>query len=196
MPRVLLTAFGPYQSWTENASWLTLIEMTKNLPDIPDITTRLYPVNLNECRDKLTADLDLGFDYAIHLGQAPGATTLQFENIGLNIFDDGSQRFKIDANGPLAYETSLPVESWTSRLRDGGTPATHSDHAGTYLCNALYYLSQHLAQTKGLATQSLFVHLPITYSQAVRHPDLASMMPQTGAAALLRVLGWLVEEES
>ena len=193
MPRVLITAFGLYQSWKANASWLTLVELTKNMPDIPEVTTRLYPVNLKECREKLSADLDLGFDYAIHLGQAPGCPTIQFENFAINVLEEGDQRSKIDANGPVAFETNLPVAEWTSRIRESGIPATQSDHAGTYLCNAIYYLSQLLSQAKGLQTQSLFIHLPITTGQAIDHPTLPSMAPQTGAAVLRRVLGWLAE---
>jgi pyroglutamyl-peptidase len=193
MPRVLITAFGPYQSWTENSSWLTLVELTKNMPDIPEVTTRLYPVDLIECREKLATDLELGFDYAIHLGQAPGAATIRFESFAINVFDDGEQRLKIDPNGPAAFETNLPVTEWVGRLRESGLPATQSDHAGTYLCNAIYYLSQQLAQAQGLKTQSLFVHLPIGYSQAIDRPELPSMAVATGAAALLRLLGWLAE---
>ena len=41
MPRVLVTAFGPYGGWQENASWLAIVELTRNLPSHPEITTRL-----------------------------------------------------------------------------------------------------------------------------------------------------------
>jgi pyrrolidone-carboxylate peptidase len=45
MARVLLTAFGPYGSWESNASWLALTELTRELPSLPQVTTRLYPTD-------------------------------------------------------------------------------------------------------------------------------------------------------
>ena len=50
MPRVLITAFGPYGKWAENASWLALVELTRHLPAQPEITTRRYPVDLEVVR--------------------------------------------------------------------------------------------------------------------------------------------------
>ena len=46
MTRVLLTAFQPYEGWQTNASWLALVELTRDLPDQPMVTTRLYPGGL------------------------------------------------------------------------------------------------------------------------------------------------------
>jgi len=40
MTSVLITAFEPYDRWKTNASWLALIQMTQNLPEQPEITTR------------------------------------------------------------------------------------------------------------------------------------------------------------
>ncbi|MFP6676031.1 MAG: pyroglutamyl-peptidase I [Pirellulaceae bacterium] len=195
MLRILLTAFGPYQTWQENASWLTLVQLAKNLPENPEITTRRYPVNLEEAREMLVEDLAQGFDYAIHLGQSPGSTALQLENIAINVFDDGQQRIQIDTNGPLAYECPLPLQKWAQQLGEMGVPAKISDHAGTYLCNAVYYLSSHITKTEGLATQSVFIHVPITDTQATSQLDIPSMPPQTGALAVRRILGWITEDQ-
>ena len=195
MSRILLTAFGPYQSWQENASWLTLVELVKNLPENPEITTRRYAVDLDETKRQLAEDLALKFDYAIHLGQAPGSTTLRLENIAINVYEDDQQRIPIDPNGPLAYECTLPLQEWAKRLGEVGIPTKLSDHAGTYLCNALFYLSNHIARTEGLATQSVFIHVPITTGQAIQSLDIPSMPPQTGASAILRIIGWLMEDQ-
>ena len=60
-------------------------------------------------------------------------------------------------DGPLAYRSQLPLASWAQQLRSAGIPAQVSFHAGTYLCNALLYLSLHLAQRRGLRTQAAFI---------------------------------------
>src|SRR5262249_60807581 len=91
MPRVLLTAFEPYDRWKANASWLALVHLTHNLPEKPQITTRLYPVDFAEMKDPLAADLSGKFDYALHLVQAPGSSRIQLEAIGLNIGVPASQ---------------------------------------------------------------------------------------------------------
>ena len=83
MPRVLLTAFEPYDRWKSNASWLALVQLTQHLPDEPQITTRLYPVDFAEMKERLAADLSANFDYALHVGQAPGSSRIQLEAIGL-----------------------------------------------------------------------------------------------------------------
>ena len=73
MATVLLTAFEPYDRWTTNASWLALMELVKDLPKAPAITTRLYPVEFQEVRRRLREDLQSNYDVALHLGQAPGS---------------------------------------------------------------------------------------------------------------------------
>ena len=45
MASVLITAFEPYDRWEANSSWLALVELTKDLPSEPRITTRRYPVD-------------------------------------------------------------------------------------------------------------------------------------------------------
>src|SRR5262245_20545381 len=83
--RVLITAFEPYDGWQSNARWLALVELTKQLPTEPKVTTRLYPVDFDRVRAKLEDDLRAGFDVAIHLGQAPGIAAVHLEMMAINI---------------------------------------------------------------------------------------------------------------
>ena len=82
MPRILVTAFEPYDRWAENSSWLTLVEFTKELDPRARITTRRYPVDLFELRQRLTSDLAADYDYAIHLGQARAARRSAWRRLG------------------------------------------------------------------------------------------------------------------
>jgi len=91
MARVLITAFEPYDRWKTNASWLALVQLTHNLPPQPELTTRLYPVDFAAVRERLSVDLDGDYDYALHLGQAPGIGRLHLEAVGLNIGGSGGQ---------------------------------------------------------------------------------------------------------
>ena len=192
MTRVLMTAFGPYGKWKDNASWLALVELTRTLPRSPEITTRLYPVDLDMVRDKLEQDLAAEFDYAIHLGQAPGASSVQLEAIGVNVGAAANNQIDqskplIDA-GPVAYQSSLPLARWAETLRSSGIPARVSYHAGTYLCNAALYLTHFLCEQKGWMTRATFVHLPLTTAQAMADGAALPSMPSTTAADALRLI--------
>ncbi len=189
MTRVLITAFGPYSCWTTNASWLALVEFTRDMPDTLQIVTRRYPVDFEVTRRLLEEDLRLGFDYALHLGQAPGSSSIQLETIGVNVGGHSSQhpdefRPLVD-DGPVAYRSVLPLANWAGELRKRGIPAHVSYHAGTYLCNATLYLSHFLAGKYGLATRSTFIHLPLEISQVLDDDnDLPSLSAATAAQAL------------
>jgi pyroglutamyl-peptidase len=182
--------------WQANASWLTILELTRELPAAPKIVTRLYPVDFRAARTKLTEDLAANYDYALHLGQAPGSAVIRLEAFGVNI--GGSSRqlpeefHPLAPDGPAAYQSSLPLAHWAGLLRRAGIPAQVSFHAGTFLCNATLYLSHHLTALAGYKTRSCFVHLPLATTQAVNdHQDVASLPTAMAAAAVRLILSEL-----
>jgi pyroglutamyl-peptidase len=197
MKSVLITAFEPYEHWTTNASWLALMELTRELPQRPRIVTRRYPVDFATLRERLEADLQANYDYALHLGQAPGSPRLRLEAIGLNFGAERGQLPRLLAgDGPVAYHTRLPLDEWSAQLNAAGIPAAVSYHAGTFLCNAMLYMSCYLAERMALATQSAFIHLPLDVSQIVDSTSDHPALPAALAAAGLRlILGELAGEE-
>ncbi|MGD9719841.1 MAG: pyroglutamyl-peptidase I [Pirellulales bacterium] len=193
MASVLITAFEPYDLWTANSSWLTLVQLTQRLPSEPTITTRLYPVDFAAVKERLANDLRANHDFALHLGQAPGSTRIQLEAFAINV--GGSSRQSPDEfrtlveGGPAAYRSPLPLANWSSQLHSEGIPAQVSYHAGAYLCNATLYFSCYLAERMGLKTQSAFIHLPLDLSQAAGQAhEMASMPASTSARALNLIL--------
>jgi pyroglutamyl-peptidase len=193
MTSVLITAFEPYDRWKANSSWLTLVRLTQDMPDEPAITTRLYPVDFAAVKEKLANDLRADYDYALHLGQAPGSTRIQLEAIAVNVGGSSTQspdQFRpLVEGGPIAYRSPLPLGDWAVRLREARVPAQVSYHAGTYLCNAVLYFSCYLAERMALKTQAAFIHLPLDPSQtAEQAQDLASLSAATSAEALCLIL--------
>jgi pyroglutamyl-peptidase len=186
MSRVLLTAFEPYDRWRENSSWQAIVELTRWYDGTTEITTRRYPVELTRMSEMLRKDLQGNFDFAIHLGQSPGATVIKLEAVGLNVRSDGTP---LVDEAPTAYRSSLPLGQCVARLRDAGIPSELSHHAGTYLCNAAMFLSQHYARVFGLQTKSMFMHVPLSPAQtAADDSRLASMSTQLTAAAIAILL--------
>jgi pyroglutamyl-peptidase len=201
MPTVLITAFDAYDCWEQNSSWLALIELTRNLPDQPVVTTRRYPVEFSSMRERLAADLEANYDFALHLGQAPGKGRIELEAIGLNVAGNGAaspgEFGRLIDDGPVAYQSNLPLGDWATKLRKAGIPCQVSHHAGTFLCNATLYLSQFLAQQMALKTRSTFIHLPLDISQALETPrDIATMPAVTMAAAVRLILDEMADESA
>ena len=66
-PRVLITAFEPYDRWSTNSSWEALVTLTKELPESPKVVTRRYPV------DFAAAQGHLAEEHILICGMALGA---------------------------------------------------------------------------------------------------------------------------
>ena len=192
MTSVLITAFEPYDRWQANSSWLCLLELTRELPTQPAITTRLYPVDFQATKERLAQDLKANYDYAIHLGQAPRSAAIRLEEIGLNV--GGSCKEPIErlhplaTDGPTAYRTNQPLADWALKLRQAGIPAQVSYHAGTYLCNATLYWSHYLSARLGLRTRSAFIHVPLDISQTLAEREERSSLPAVVSAAAVRLI--------
>mgnify|MGYP001814871514 FL=1 len=190
MTRVLLTAFEPYDRWPENSSWLALVDLTRWYDGGAELTTRRYPVDLAAMSERLRKDLQNDYDLALHLGQSPGSTLIKLESIGLNVRSDGSP---LIPEAPAAYRSGLPLDRCHRSLVAAGIPSEVSHHAGTYLCNAELFLSQHYAKAFGLRTQSAFVHVPLSPSQAASDSArLASMSTPMSAAAIALIVDQLL----
>ncbi len=194
--RILLTAFEPYDHWSANSSWLTLVELLKDFQAPGKLVTRRYPVHLNGLCDRLAQDLKQPFDVVLHLGQSPGASAIKLESIALNaagcIEDKGEELAEIIPSGPLAFRSAMPLARWVKRLRSENIPCGISYHAGTYLCNAAMYLSHYFLHTldpsSATTTRVGFVHLPLTTEQIAQHSQALPSLPVSVLARGVRLM--------
>lgn len=195
MSSVLITAFEPYDIWSTNASWLTLVELTRSLPSRHNVTTRLYPVNYGGLRQRLEADFQREFDVVLHLGQSPGASSIHFEAVALNVASERNdlESWPLAEDGPLAYRSELPLAELVKAVRAVQIPATISYHAGTYLCNAAMYWSHYLAAQRGYRTQATMIHLPLETGQIVAH---SAKMPSLPASVMATAVQRVIERIS
>lgn len=184
MTRILVTAFEPYDHWKENASWLTLCDLTRWYNGEIELVTRRYPTQQSRMAEMLRKDLQGDFPLVIHLGQSPDARAIELQAIGVNVGEDGG---KLAHDGPEAYRTSLPLQPCVNQLCEAGIPCKISYRGGNDRCNAAFYLSQHYSRTFGMNTQSIFVHLPLAPVQAAQETELPASMstPMTSAAVAI-----------
>ena len=121
--------------------------------------------------------------------------TVLLEKFAVNAgFDaDGErQHFDIDQSSAIAYKTSLDTNFWAKKLSESGIPALVSNHAGSYLCNFIYYKSLKFTQERG--GDALFVHIPYTTEMVC---DLCinqrKSFPSLPESQLIRALKMLLE---
>ena len=192
MTRVLITAFEPYDVWRVNASWLTLIELTRELPNQPVVTTRLSPVDYDAMRERLEQDLAADYDYVFLLGQAPGRPRVELETVAINVRaarprqEENCRPLLCDA--PAAYTSPLPADLYCQQIREAGIPAAVSHHAGAYLCNAALYFALHKIQAVGMKTKAMFIHVPLDCGQAAAHPEPIASLPAAVSARAIRLI--------
>ncbi|MFO7578677.1 MAG: hypothetical protein R6W74_00500 [Nitrosomonas halophila] len=112
-------------------------------------------------------------DLIVSLGQS-GRPEITPERVGINISDAGvpdnlgvlKTDDLIDATGPVAYWSGLPVKAMVEAMRAAGVPSKVSNTAGTYLCNHVMYGTLHHLATHGLTTRAGFIHVPGLPEQA------------------------------
>lgn len=115
------------------------------------------------------------------LGVAPRREKISLERVALNLDDDsladnaGRSRSgrRIVPNGPPAYWSTLPLERIHRQLERRGIPVSYSNHAGTYLCNHVFYVARHEIERMGNGAPCGFVHVPPLQTRAEKARGLS-----------------------
>jgi pyroglutamyl-peptidase len=97
------------------------------------------------------------------IGEAQGERAVRVERVALNLVDaripDNRGRQPVDQavvrGGPLARPATLDPK-WVRGVLARTVPVRLSTSAGTYACNAAFYL----AATQARGTQVVFIHVP------------------------------------
>ena len=192
--RVLVTGFEPFDGEPINPSW----EVARRLDgwQCADhvVAARCLPCDFGVVREELARALAaLSPEIVIAVGLAGGRADISLERVAINVNDarirDNAGAQPIDepvvAGGPPAYFTTLPVKAILQRLRSAGLPAQVSNTAGTFLCNQVFYVLQHLAATAHPSVRRAgFIHIPWLPEQAARHPGTPSLGLETVVVAL------------
>jgi pyroglutamyl-peptidase len=174
--RILLTGFGPFPGIADNPS-ARLVESlagtrsfaprncelhTQVLPTEWGAVATLVPQLLNSLQPHVT----------IHLGVSRQAHSLRIERSAHNHIVPRRDaagvlpaRRRIHLDGPGRLDSTVAVPRLAATLRENGVPATSSAHAGSYLCNFLYYHSLSWALSRDKAAPVLFVHIPVARAE-------------------------------
>jgi pyroglutamyl-peptidase len=190
---ILLTGFEPFRKATLNPSG----EIVKQISG-ENIVTAILPVAYAQSAERLLQLIaEHNPDVVICLGQAEGRTQITPERIAINLDDarladnEGVMRNEVPIvlDGPVAYESTLPIREIVKAINNAGVPAAVSLSAGAFLCNHVFYVAQDYF--KGTKVRSGFVHVPLMDEQGPEFPGLPTMPLEqmvTAVRAMLEVL--------
>jgi len=188
--KVLLSAFEPFGDKTENAS-----ELLINLLNVTEAQKVVLPVDYQEAFSCLQASvLDVEPDVVLALGEAAARERLCFEWYALNV-----QSAKLTDNQGVLFLDQAIYEDSPASLQSSWNfselkavlarreEIELSYHAGTYVCNRLFY--ELLSKETQLGVKTAFIHVP-TFDKA--GSDRLSL--EAAAGALQKFIDHLMED--
>ena len=173
MQRILVTGFEGFGGRKDNPSAEVATALNGTGFENSIVVSRVLPVTNHDLQSNLIKLLEeLKPAVVLCLGLSAGESVVRIERLAANysrfdIADNAGERYCgcVVADGPAAYETTLPVDAMLAAVNRCGIPARLSNSAGAYLCNALMYHALHYSVTSKADYISGFVHLPYMPSQ-------------------------------
>ncbi len=172
---IILTGFEPFKNFKKNPSWLVADSLKGE-----GILSLKVPVSYNKVKN-LSMEIIQQYkpEAILSLGLADGRAQISVENLAVNIMDSSStdndgfapHREKIFEDGAEVYTSTIPVFRIVDALREQGIPAYVSYHAGTYVCNALFYSFLYHANKMGMNIPIGFIHLPSTEDMVLKREN-------------------------
>jgi pyroglutamyl-peptidase len=161
---LLVTAFEPFGPWARN----TTAEVAQRLAAeiAGPVSVRVLPVDLQTAPEVLRSALrSLQPSAVLLLGLHGRARAVRVERAALNVADfavaDNAGRTvraqPVVPGAPQGRLCSLDVRDLVDRMRAQGVPADVSNSAGTYLCNAAYFVALDVLDG---GAPCVFLHLP------------------------------------
>lgn len=155
---ILVTAFEAFDQKSDNQS-----EKIAKLITLEHVQILILPVAFKKAFQTLENHLKTHhYDMIIMLGEGPN-NVIHFEHVALNMMHAripdnlGYQPLNtaID-DGPLSLQSTLPLSHFSKILQQEHIPYNDSYHAGTYVCNDLFYRVMRL----NLTIPCGFIHVP------------------------------------
>ncbi len=196
MKKILLTGFEPFGDVAVNPSELLMAEMArrKPFPAAAQITTEVLPVVYAQAVDRIQT-LIAAFqpDILLSFGVAARRKNVCPERVALNLKDaqlpDNAGQLSdgelLIPAAPLAYFSNMPLKGLRTILQKADIPVSISNHAGAYLCNAVFFAAAHQIESQNLDILYDFIHVP-----PIPQPDSTLSVPKLadGVEAILRFL--------
>lgn len=198
--KVLLTGFEPFGGDEYNPSQSICEALSGYTTERCEIHTCILPVSFLKAPAVIRQAMNaLRPDIALSLGYSSKATCFLLERVALNLEDariaDNDKYQPEDAlvepGNVLAMETTLPVRSLETHLKNRGIPAQLSYTAGTFVCNTVFYTLLSEGQSKGYPRRAGFIHVPALPEMAAGKRDQPFLPLAYMVSGIREVIGYL-----
>ena len=171
--KILVTGFNPFNNQKENPSLevLNALDEHYNGHEIRKVNLDvMYHLDANKVIENIK---EFNPDLVLLFGEAGGRRSISLEYDALNmesatIPDNKGElilHHEIIEGAPLAYKTNLDVLKISDKMKDYKFSISY--HAGTYICNEIYFSALDYIYSNKLNTKCGFVHFPFLTSQTV-----------------------------
>ena len=176
--KILLTGFKPFNKASINPTEEIISSLKDTYKDHKIYKLLLdveYQNDYLKIEDKIR---EVNPDLVIMMGLAGGRKVVNLEAVALNIrhatiSDNKGTMYlntKIDEKLPLAYETNLDYKNIYEKMKSEKFMISY--HAGTYICNDIYYNTLNYIYTNKLNIKCGFVHFPFLEGEKTNLPTM------------------------
>ncbi|MCB1805500.1 MAG: pyroglutamyl-peptidase I [Candidatus Competibacteraceae bacterium] len=189
MQTVLLTGFEAFGNTPVNPAESVTRALDGAHIDDSEVVGVVVPNTFFECIEVVRASIEeVQPEIVIMMGEYGGRAIITVERIAQNFND--STRYQLQdnrgvsmqgeptiPNGPLAYQSTLPLRAMVKAMRAVGVPSDISDAPGTFCCNHLMYGILHHIAANDLNIRAGWIHLP-------HLPEVAALPENLGAPSM------------
>ena len=186
--KILLTGFDAFGSLQQNPSELVVRQIAERAraEGRRDLVSEVLPTQYAAAGKRIRQLIRRARPRAVLcLGVAESRTGLSLERVALNLDDSGlpdnagrrrSGR-AILRNGPPAYWSTLPLERLRKKLAKQGIPVGISNHAGTFVCNHVFYVARHETERLAGRPPCGLIHVPLLSERREKRQGKSQGLP-------------------
>lgn len=199
--KIMLTGFEPFLNFEHNPTEKVIQALHGTTRKNVHIEGVILPVTFDGAREQLKQQMEeIQPDAIVSLGLAAGRNQITPERVALNVQQSSrpdnhghvATGQVIDPAGPASLFSTLPLNDLVEALLTNGYPASVSNTAGTYVCNAVMYEGLQYAYDRQLF--SGFIHIPADFELAIAHGNLPSWNKTDLLAAVTICLDVLIDK--
>lgn len=208
MSKVILTGFTPFGDLAVNPSELVVKRIAERASSLglDGLVTEVLQTEFAAAGARIVEMIRMHNPHLVLMvGVSEGLKAISLERVALNLDDaespDNAGESRIGKlilpDGPKAYWSTLPLERINAELEARGIPVVISNHAGTYVCNHVFYLARHQVEQSDSQTYCGFVHIPLISEASKTRDNQTKGLPlEVMVAAIEGIIGVIQREFS
>lgn len=191
--KILITGFKPFNKDKINPTSMII----KEFNDLNIKTLELDVVYNLDAKKIIETIKEYNPNLVLMMGLAGGRKKVMIEYFALNMqsasIPDNSELIKnhniIDKNAPLAYATNIDVVKLKEDVNDDNFDISY--HAGTFVCNDVYFQVLDFIYKNNLNIKCGFIHVPYIKEQVSEKPIIPYLDYSVENKIILKIIDML-----